>query len=173
MRWWIVIAAVVIGIDQTTKHLATSLLQLHEPTSLLPFVNLDLAYNTGAAFSFLANGTGWQRWFFVVLALGVSAVILRWLYRLGPDERWNGVALALIMGGALSNAVDRVFFGHVIDFIDVYYLAPTCMPLFTPLPFGDGVQCHWPSFNLADSSITIGAVMLVLDALFPSKKAAL
>ena len=173
MRLWMAIAMAVIGIDQITKHLATSLLQLHEPASVLPFVNFDLAYNTGAAFSFLASSAGWQRWFFVVLALVVSTVIVRWLRRLSPEERWNGVALALILGGALGNAIDRIFFGHVIDFIDVYYMAETCMPLFTPLSIGDGLQCHWPSFNLADSAITVGAVMMVMDAVFPPKKAAL
>jgi signal peptidase II len=173
MRIWMVITAAVIAVDQVTKHLAASLLKIHEPASVLPFINFDLAYNTGAAFSFLADSAGWQRWFFVGLALVVSTVIIRWLRRLGPDERWNGVALALILGGALGNAIDRVFFGHVIDFIDVYYTAGSCMPLFAPLPVGDGLQCHWPSFNLADSAITVGAVMIVVDAFFPSKKAAL
>jgi len=162
----------VIGMDQITKHLAVRLLHSHEPTSVLPFVNFDLAYNTGAAFSFLADSAGWQRWFFVVLALGVSAMIVRWLRRLGPEERWNAVAMALILGGALGNAGDRVFFGHVIDFIDVYYSAGSCMPLFAPLPVGDGFQCHWPAFNLADSAISVGAVMIILDALRPSRKAA-
>lgn len=173
MRLWMVIAAAVIGMDQITKHLAVRLLQLHEPASLLPFVNLDLAYNAGAAFSFLADSAGWQRWFFVALALVVSTVIVRWLRRLRPDERWNGVALSLILGGALGNAVDRIFFGHVIDFIDVYYMAESCMPLFTPLPIGDGLQCHWPAFNLADSAISVGAVMMIVDAILPSKRATL
>jgi signal peptidase II len=173
MRLWLAIAAAVIGLDQITKHLAVGLLQSHEPTSLVPFVNLDLAYNSGAAFSFLADSTGWQRWFFVALAVVVSTLLVRWLQRIGPDERWNGVALSLILGGALGNAIDRIFFGQVIDFIDVYYMAGTCMPLFTPLPIGDGLQCHWPSFNLADSAISVGAVMMIIDAIFPSKRAAL
>lgn len=173
MRGWLVIAAVVIGIDQITKYTAVSLLLPHEPISVFPFVNFDLAYNTGAAFSFLAGSAGWQRWFFVILALVVGVFIVRWLRHLKPEERWNGVALSLILGGALGNAVDRIFFGHVIDFIDVYYVAGSCMPLFTPLPIMDGVQCHWPSFNLADSAISVGAVMMIVDIVIPSKRAAL
>ena len=172
MRLWMVVAAAVIGMDQITKQLAVRLLQEHEPTRIAPFFNLDLAYNTGAAFSFLADSAGWQRWFFVVLAVGVSAMIVTWLRRLGAEERWNAVAMALILGGALGNAIDRVFFGHVIDFIDVYYVAGSCVPLFAPLPIGDGFQCHWPAFNLADSAISVGAVMMILDAVRPSKKAA-
>ena len=171
MRVWLAIAAAVIGMDQITKHLAVRLLQPHEPAQVLPFINFDLAYNPGAAFSFLADSDGWQRWFFVVLALGVSAVIVGWLRRLGPAERWNGVALSLILGGALGNAIDRIFFGHVIDFIDVYYMAESCMPLFSPLSFADRIQCHWPSFNLADSAISIGAAVMIVDAVFASKRA--
>jgi len=172
MRLWMVVAAAVIGLDQITKHLAAGLLQEHEPQSILPFINLDLAYNTGAAFSFLADSAGWQRWFFVVLALGVSAMIVRWLRRLEPGDRWNAVGMALILGGALGNAIDRVLFGHVIDFIDVYYVAGSCMPLFSPLPFDNGFQCHWPAFNLADSAISVGAAMMIIDAVRPSKKTA-
>ena len=171
MRLWLAIAAAVIGVDQITKHLAAGLLHVNEPASVLPFINFDLAYNTGAAFSFLADSNGWQRWFFVALALAVSAMIFRWLRHLDKEERWSGVALALIMGGALGNAIDRVIFGHVIDFIDFYYSAKSCMPLFAPLPWGDGYQCHWPSFNLADSAISVGAVIMVVDAVFGAKKA--
>lgn len=172
MRWWLAIAALVVVADQTSKHLAAALLQLQEPVAVLPFFNLTLAHNTGAAFSFLADSAGWQRWFFVALASVVSAVIVRWLQRLGPGERWNGVALSLILGGAVGNAVDRIFLGHVVDFIDVYYAAATCLPLFASVPIGDGLQCHWPAFNLADSAISVGAVMMILDAFRASQKAA-
>jgi len=171
MRLWLGIAASVIALDQISKHLAAGLLQLHEPLAVLPFFNFTLAHNSGAAFSFLADSAGWQRWFFVVLALAVSTVIVRWLQRLGPAERWSGVALSLILGGALGNVVDRVFFGHVVDFIDVYYTAGSCMALFTPLPVGDGLQCHWPAFNLADSAISVGAVMMIVDSFRASNKA--
>jgi signal peptidase II len=163
MRLWLTIAAAVIALDQITKHLAAAWLNPQESLAVLPFFNFTLAYNAGAAFSFLADSAGWQRWFFVMLALVVSAVILGWLWRLGPGERWSGVALSLILGGALGNVVDRMFFGHVVDFIDVYYVAGSCMPLFSPVPVGGGLQCHWPAFNLADSAISMGAVMMVVD----------
>lgn len=164
MRVWLGIAALVIVLDQISKQLASAMLQLHESVAVLPFFDLTLAQNTGAAFSFLADSAGWQRWFFVVLALAVSIVIVRWLQRLAPGERWHGVALSLILGGALGNAVDRILFGHVVDFIDVYYAAGTCLPLFAPVPMGDSLQCHWPAFNLADSAISVGAVMMVVDS---------
>ena len=173
MLKWLWVTAVVIVLDQVTKQVAQALLVFEVPVPVIPFFNFTLSYNTGAAFSFLASSAGWQRWFFVVLAVVVSAMIVRWLRRLSPEERWNGVALSLILGGALGNAIDRVFFGHVIDFIDFFYTAGSCMPLFSPLPFGDGFQCHWPAFNLADSAISVGAVIMVLDAILPSKKAAL
>jgi signal peptidase II len=172
MRAWLAIAVLVVATDQISKHLAAAWLQLQEPVAMLPFINFTLAHNTGAAFSFLADGAGWQRWFFVVLALVVSGVIAVWLRRLGPGERWSGVALSLILGGALGNAVDRIFFGHVVDFIDVYYTAGTCLPLFTPMPIGDGLQCHWPAFNVADSAISVGAVMMIVDAFRAAKKTA-
>lgn len=171
MRWWLAIAVLVVVADQASKRLAADLLQLQEPVAVLPFFNLTLAHNTGAAFSFLADSAGWQRWFFVALALVVSAVIVRWLQRLDPGERWNGVALSLILGGALGNAADRIFFGHVVDFIDVYYTAGACLPLFAPVSIGYGLQCHWPAFNLADSAISVGAVMMVLDVFRASRKA--
>jgi signal peptidase II len=171
MRLWLIIAATVIALDQISKHLAAAWLDLHEPLAVMPFFNLTLAHNTGAAFSFLADSAGWQRWFFVALALVVSTVIVRWLQQLGPGERWSGVALSLILGGALGNAIDRVFFGHVVDFIDVYYNAGTCMALFSPVPVMGELQCHWPAFNLADSAISVGAVLMVMDTFRSSKKA--
>lgn len=171
MRLWLIISTAVVVLDQITKHLAASALHLHEPLSVMPYFNLTLAYNTGAAFSFLADGSGWQRWFFVVLALLVSAVILRWMGTLGRGERWSGLALALILGGALGNVADRLIDGYVVDFIDLYYTAGSCLPLFTPVPIGgDGLECHWPAFNLADSAIFVGAVMMVIETLRPRKK---
>lgn len=169
MRLWLAIAAVVIALDQISKHLAAAWLELHAPLEVMPFLNFTLAHNTGAAFSFLADSAGWQRWFFVALALAVSVVIVRWLQGLGPGERWSGVALSLILGGALGNVIDRVLLGHVVDFIDVYYVAGSCMPLFEPLPAGGSLQCHFAAFNLADSAISAGAVMMVVDALRTSK----
>ena len=119
---------------------------LTEKGDQLPFFNFTLMHNTGAAFSFLADQGGWQRWFFAVLALGVSLVLAVWLSRLKAHETWLALALSLVLGGAIGNLIDRVYYGYVIDFIDVYYNAS-----------------HWPAFNIADSAISVGAVMLIID----------
>lgn len=148
LRWlWLSVAVIVA--DQTSKWAALTWLAYDKPLALLPGLNLTLIYNTGAAFSFLAGADGWQRWLFVGLALVVAGALAGWLMRLGPHERWTAAALALILGGALGNALDRVLRGHVIDFIDVYYR-----------------HWHYPTFNLADSAITIGAAILILRTLF-------
>lgn len=150
LRWlWLVV--VVIVLDQLSKHLVMANLVLYEPLSVMPSFNLTLAHNRGAAFSFLSSASGWQRWFFVGLALAVSTLLLVWLSRLDRRQRLQASALALILGGALGNVWDRMIYGFVIDFIDVYY--------------GDW---HFPVFNVADSAITIGAILLILDALLQS-----
>ena len=149
---WFSIAALIIVADQITKYVASSMLLMHEPVAVLPFFNFTLMHNTGAAFSFLADQGGWQRWFFAVLALVVSIVLAVWLSRLKAHETWLALALSLVLGGAIGNLIDRVYYGYVIDFIDVYYNAS-----------------HWPAFNIADSAISIGAVMLVIDT-FRSKE---
>ncbi len=146
---WLLVAALVIGLDQLTKVLAEHYLVYGQSLPVLPHFDLTLAYNTGAAFSFLADAGGWQRWFFTVLALLVSAFIIVWLRRLGPQEKATALALALILGGALGNLIDRLRLGHVIDFIDLYY-----------------GSYHWPAFNLADSAITVGAALLVMTGVF-------
>jgi signal peptidase II len=148
MLRWLWLAVAVIAADQITKELATAYLTLHDPVPVVPFFNLTLMHNTGAAFSFLANSGGWQRWFFVVLAVAISAGIVVWLKRLGPGQTWLAVALALVLGGALGNVWDRLLLGYVVDFIDIYY-----------------GTWHWPAFNVADSAITVGAIMLIIDAL--------
>lgn len=155
MLRWLWLALVVIVADQITKYIADSQLQLYWPLEVMPGFNLTLSYNTGAAFSFLADAGGWQRWFFISLALGVSAFIIMWVRRLGREERWMAIALTLILGGAVGNVIDRIFIGHVIDFIDLYY-----------------GSWHWPAFNIADSAITIGAVMMVIDSFRGQKKSA-
>ncbi len=144
---WFSLSALIIIVDQITKYAASSMLLMHEPVAVLPFFNFTLMHNTGAAFSFLADQGGWQRWFFAVLALVVSIVLAVWLYRLKTHEKWLAMALSLVLGGAIGNLIDRVYYGYVIDFIDVYYNA-----------------WHWPAFNIADSAISVGAVMLVIDA---------
>jgi signal peptidase II len=147
MLKWLWLSLLVILLDQGTKYLAVNELQLYEPVAVLPFFNFTLAYNSGAAFSFLADAGGWQRWFFVALALAISAGLVVWLYRLQANVWGEAVAIALILGGALGNVIDRLWHGHVIDFIDVYYQS-----------------WHWPAFNVADSAITVGAVLLVLQS---------
>ena len=152
---WFSIAGVVLILDQASKWIADALLGSHDTVPLLPFLALRKAYNPGAAFSFLSDASGWQRWFFVGLALLVIGVLVVWLWRLPRGENRLALALALILGGAAGNLVDRVLYGHVIDFIDFFYR-----------------DWHWPTFNIADSAITIGAALLLLDA-FLGRRAAL
>ena len=118
----------------------------------MPSFNLLLTYNTGAAFSFLAGAGGWQRWFFLGLGSLVSIGLIVWLRRLKPTETRLATALALILGGAIGNLIDRAWLGQVIDFIQIYYQ-----------------HWYWPAFNLADSAITVGAALLVLDSLWSGR----
>jgi signal peptidase II len=147
MLW---LAAVIVFLDQLTKFLAAGYLLPHEPVTLLPFLNLTLVHNTGAAFGFLSSASGWQNVFFIIVAVTAAAAIVVLLYRLTPKDRWLGVALALILGGAIGNLIDRLTYGYVVDFIDVFY-----------------GPWHWPAFNVADSAITVGAAVLLFDALRP------
>jgi len=147
LRWlWLSLA--VILLDHLTKWLATSLLAYATPVAVLPVFDLTLLHNTGAAFSFLAGAGGWQRWFFALVALGVSAYLVLWLKRTPASQRWLACALALVLGGALGNLVDRVLLGYVVDFISVHW-----------------GRHYYPAFNIADSAITAGAVMLLWDML--------
>ena len=155
MKNWLWLSLVVVLLDQATKWLVVGLLEPFEVVELIPNLNLTLAFNPGAAFSFLADAGGWQRWLFAALALGISGALVAWLLRLRPDERTLAVALALIIGGAIGNLIDRVSLGHVIDFIQVY-LPWIPLAMFNP----------WPAFNVADSAITVGVVVLLVDALF-------
>ncbi|HWP94154.1 MAG TPA: signal peptidase II [Gammaproteobacteria bacterium] len=149
---WLWLAALVVALDQWTKALVLAYFAPYDTLAVLPHVNLTLRFNTGAAFSLLADAGGWQRWFFVSLALAVSAGILIWLTRLpARGQHWLACALALVLGGAIGNVIDRIVHGHVVDFIELYY-----------------GRFYWPAFNVADSAITAGAVMLVLDGLFGS-----
>jgi signal peptidase II len=137
---------VVVVLDQASKALALQHLA-DGPIALAPFFNLALAFNTGAAFSFLADAGGWQNFFFVAIAIVVAVVILVMTWRLGAGDVQVAAALMLVLGGALGNVIDRVRIGQVVDFIDIYYRT-----------------WHWPTFNVADSAITVGAILLVLDA---------
>lgn len=143
---WLWLAVLVIFIDLGTKALASSMLTYGVSVPVMPLFNLTLLHNTGAAFSFLADAAGWQRWFFVALALTVSVVLVSWLRSLRANETWTAVAITLILGGALGNVYDRVVHGYVVDFLHFYWQS-----------------YHFPAFNLADTAITIGAGMLILD----------
>jgi len=143
---WLWLAALVILLDLGTKAIASSMLNYGEPVPVLPIFNFTLLHNTGAAFSFLAGASGWQRWFFVALAAVVSVVLFRWLKSLREDETWSAIAIVLILGGALGNVYDRVVHGYVVDFLHFYWN-----------------DYHFPAFNFADVAITIGAGMMILD----------
>jgi signal peptidase II len=148
----LILSLLVIAADQATKLWVLAALQPYEVIPVLPVFNLTLVFNEGAAFSFLADAGGWQRWFFVGLAVLVSAVLLAWLWRLGPEERLTAAGLSLVAGGAVGNLIDRLAYGHVVDFLDFYWRA-----------------WHWPAFNVADSAITVGVALLLLEAFLPKR----
>jgi signal peptidase II len=143
---WLAIATVIIVADQITKALITKHFAFGENLPLTSFFNVVVAYNTGAAFSFLADAGGWQRWFFALVAILASGIILFFL-RKHRDEPRFCFALSLILGGALGNLIDRILLGHVIDFLDFH-----------------AVGYHWPAFNVADSAISIGALILIWES---------
>ncbi|WAJ36655.1 signal peptidase II [Pseudomonas sp. GOM7] len=153
---WLLLSLLILIGDRITKDIFEGGLSMYQRIEVIPgYLDWTLAYNTGAAFSFLADAAGWQRWFFAGIAVLVSAVLVIWLKRLKPSETLLAVALAMVLGGALGNLYDRVVLGHVVDFILVHW------------------QNRWyfPAFNLADSFITIGAILLALD-MFKSDKSA-
>ncbi|WP_024462539.1 signal peptidase II [Marinimicrobium sp. LS-A18] len=149
---WYILAIVVIVLDQISKHWVSAALTYGEPVVFTPFFNFTLLHNPGAAFSFLSDAGGWQRWFFTVVAAVVSVVLVIWLARVS-EKRYEALALALILGGAIGNLYDRVVLGYVVDFIVVHYQ-----------------DYYWPAFNIADSAITVGAALLIMDMLFGKDK---
>ncbi|MEY8203614.1 MAG: signal peptidase II [Bermanella sp.] len=153
LKWlWLSLAALVL--DFATKQMAQHFLTFAQPVYVLPLFDLTLLYNKGAAFSFLASESGWQRWFFTVIALSVSSVMTVWLMKLKANEKWLAAALALVIGGAMGNLYDRIAYGHVVDFIHLHW-----------------DEHYFPAFNIADSAITLGAMMLLIDSLiFSSSK---
>lgn len=150
---WLWLAVLVIVLDQATKMYFSATMQLGESVSLLPVFSWTLAHNYGAAFSFLHDAGGWQRWFFAGIALVVSGGILFWLKTLPANARFLACALVLVLGGALGNLYDRMMLGYVVDFIHVHY-----------------GTWHFPAFNIADCGISVGAAMLIFDSLFFEKK---
>ena len=157
---WLGVALIVIVLDQITKTLIINQFALHESVRVTSFFNIVRAHNTGAAFSFLAGASGWQRWFFVGLGVAASVFIV-WMLRRHPEQTLFCFAVSLILGGALGNVIDRMLHGHVVDFLDFHF--QFLAPLF---PGG-----HFPSFNVADSAISVGAASLVIDELRRVKRA--
>lgn len=151
---WLWISAVVLVLDQVSKWLAVANLRVYEEHPVFPSFNISLVYNNGAAWSLLSDASGWQRWLFALIAATMSVVIVVWMRRLPADDRHTAIALALILGGAVGNLVDRVRLGRVIDFIHLYY-----------------DRFHWPVFNVADIAITLGAILLALTTVFARKSA--
>ncbi|HHO59875.1 MAG TPA: lipoprotein signal peptidase [Thiotrichales bacterium] len=154
---WLWLTLLVITLDQLTKNMAESQLILHQPQALFPGFNFTLMYNKGAAFSFLSNAGGWQRWFFVTLSTVVSIALFIWLIKAArsqtPQNHILLAAISLVMGGAVGNLIDRALYGQVTDFIQVYY-----------------AQYYFPAFNIADSAITLGAGLLILDMFLEAKR---
>jgi signal peptidase II len=148
---WLALAAFIVALDQLTKHLVVRSFAPGESVAVTSFFNMVLVHNRGAAFSFLSDQSGWQRVFFIAIALAASVWIVYLLVK-HPRERLFALALALVLAGAVGNVIDRVLVGAVVDFLDFH-------------AFG----YHWPAFNVADSAITCGAALLVWDALRPQK----
>ncbi|MEY4195750.1 MAG: hypothetical protein RLZZ226_2118 [Pseudomonadota bacterium] len=150
MLIWLLLSLVVIVLDQLSKYWVDHAMQLYQSIELLPGLQLTYVRNTGAAFSFLSQAGGWQRWFFIGLGISASGLIGWWLHRLDRCRQIEAMSWALVLGGALGNVIDRVLYGYVIDFLDVYYQ-----------------DWHWPAFNVADSAISLGVVLLLIDSLRP------
>ena len=149
---WVGLSIVAIILDQWTKWIATEHLIYGQQNTVLPFLNWTLLHNYGAAFSFLSDAGGWQRYFFTSLAGLVSVVFVFWLMRMPKTVKVLPIAIALILGGAIGNLIDRVSLGYVVDFIHVYYN-----------------NNHFPAFNIADSAITLGTILLLVDTFFLEK----
>ncbi|OYV16304.1 MAG: signal peptidase II [Methylococcaceae bacterium NSM2-1] len=146
LKWlWLSLLAVIL--DQASKLAIAGSMHLYQSIQIVPYFNLTYVHNTGAAFSFLSEAGGWQRWFFAGLALVISVVIAVWLARLKQHETLLAVALSLVLGGAIGNLIDRLAYGYVIDFLDVYYQT-----------------WHWPAFNIADSAITLGVMLMLAES---------
>lgn len=143
--WWLILLLLVA--DQVTKQIVINNMQLYDSISVLPFFNLTYVRNTGAAFSFLSDAGGWQRWFFTAIAVLVSIVIAVWLSRLPRQQVKLSLALSLVLAGAIGNLIDRSIYGFVIDFFHLFYK-----------------NWHYPAFNVADAAICIGAVLLIWDS---------
>jgi signal peptidase II len=146
------LSLLVLVVDQYTKALVLKNIELYQAIQISPFFNLTHVYNYGAAFSFLHDAGGWQRWFFTIVALAVSALVLWWLKQITKEQIILPLAFSLIIGGAIGNAYDRLVYGYVVDFLVLYYQ-----------------DWYWPAFNVADTAIFIGAVLMIVD-MFKNKE---
>lgn len=153
MLQWLGLAFIILLVDQFTKVLIVGYYQLGDSTTITNFFNVIRVHNSGAAFSFLAGASGWQRWFFTVLGF-VAAGIIVWMLKSHPGQKLFCFAMACILGGALGNVIDRIVYGYVIDFLDFHWRG-----------------MHFPAFNVADSAITVGAICLILDELLRVRRA--
>ena len=152
-KWyWFVLSILIVVLDQASKYWAGASLSPYRPLAIFPMLNFTLAYNTGAAFSFLNGAGDWHRWFFAGFSLLMSTVLIVWLYRTPSQDRLVSAGISLILGGAVGNLIDRAFYGYVVDFIDVYYQ-----------------HHHFATFNIADSAICVGAAFFILDVLLNRK----
>lgn len=151
---WLALALLLVVVDQLSKYIVVKTITTDDHVALLPFLSLVLTYNTGAAFSFLAGASGWQRWFFVLIAIGAS-ILITWMLHRHRRDRFLCIGLTLILAGAIGNLIDRLTVGAVVDFVLLYWR-----------------QYHWPAFNVADSCISIGAVMLLWDGFMRSRSTA-
>jgi signal peptidase II len=150
---WTWVVLLVVLVDRITKTIMLHSFHLYEATKVTSFFNLTLTYNRGAAFSFLNSAGGWQSKLFGIVATVISLILLGWLLRLNKKQRWTGIAVAMVLGGALGNLSDRLTYGHVIDFIQLHV-----------------THFYWPVFNVADSAICVGAFMLIFEALIFKKR---
>ena len=155
-HYWIFLSILIFALDRITKMLVMQHLQFNEPVNILPFFNLFFTYNTGAAFGFLNNASGWQELLFSGIAVMVGVLLVIWLFRIDAKYIWLKTALSLILGGTLGNLYDRMAYHHVIDFLDFYFR-----------------QWHYATFNLADAAICIGAIMLMFSNLQKKTKASM
>ncbi|MCF8007177.1 MAG: signal peptidase II [Methylovulum sp.] len=148
MLKWLGLSLLILVLDQASKLTIDATMPLYSSIAILPSFNLTYVRNTGAAFSFLSEAGGWQRWFFAALALSISVSIIIWMKRLQKHETLLAVALSLVLGGAIGNLIDRLAYGYVIDFLDIFYNT-----------------WHWPAFNIADAGITIGVILMLAESL--------
>lgn len=152
---WLLLSIIIIAADLISKAWASETLALYSSQEVTSWLNFHLAHNRGAAFSFLHGADGWQRWFLSAVSTVVSVILLIWLWQTPRQHNHRqALAISLVLGGAIGNLIDRLRLGYVVDFIDVHYQG-----------------WHWPAFNIADSAITVGVVLLILDSLFPKQRA--